>query len=239
MTRVSDPTPHGAPAWWSRAGWVALAVAGMCCLAWLLPPSATNTPLPRKPPPLEVAAHTAREPEVAAMAGWDRLPEAERTTLAPLRGSWSTLSPRQQAMWRLMAQRSLSRPPQAQRRLAARMQAWARMTPEQRARARFNLLQIANRYRPGYVKQQWQAYQGTTRREPVAAAAHAPPRLAPPAFAQASPGATTVLLSQLFELPPLDGPSRYDEPAAEPPATHADGLPVDPSASGTIVRTAP
>jgi len=44
----------------------------------------------------------------------------------------------------------------------------------------------------------------------------------PPAFVQASPGATTVLLSQLFDLRALDGPAE-DAGEATPDPASVDG----------------
>ena len=183
----------------SRRLWVAgLVAAAVSGLAVLMPPSASkhnrqSTALQGAPTP------TAHVPPVVTDLAWNRLSAAQRRTLEPLRGTWSTLTAEQQDRWRLIADRIQARPQQVQRRLAARIAEWASLSPRQRAQARLNFLELAQRYKPSQRKERWQAYQSAKPNKGQVAIARGRPKLVPPAFVQASPGATTVLLSQLFE----------------------------------------
>lgn len=147
---------------------------------------------------------------------WDRLSVGQQRTLEPLKRSWSSLTAEQQEKWRLVADRFQAKPLHVQRRLAARIDEWARLTPQQRAHARLNFLELARHYNPMHRKEQWQAYQHVKPLERHAVTGGALPRVLPPVFVQASPGATTVLLSQLFELPSPDDAAERDEAAHDP-----------------------
>jgi len=196
-----------------------LAAAAVSGLVLLLPPSVGEHH--RKPVAIvRVATPAAHVPPVVADSGWDRLSAVEQRTLDPLRGTWSTLTAEQQDKWRAIAHRVQGRPRHVQRRLAARIAEWASLSPEQRAHARLNYLELAKRYNTRQKKAQWQAYLSARPAQGRALTAVAPLRMVPPAFVQASPGATTVLLSQLYELPVTDDPVLREE-------TVQDSAPID------------
>lgn len=209
------------------AGMAAAALFGLALL--LVPPQGEQNP---QPSALQgTATPTEHAPPAVTDPAWGRLARVEQRTLEPLKATWSTLTAEQQAKWRLVADRFQTRPRHVQRRLAARITEWASLSPEQRAHARLNFLELAKRYSPRQRKEQWQAYQRAKPDNGQVATGHARTMLVPPAFVQASPGATTVLLSQLFELP------SFEEPAAHGEATRASP-PVD-EASAASVGAAP
>jgi Protein of unknown function (DUF3106) len=201
----------------SRRLWMAgLAAAAVSGLALLLPPSAGEHN--RKSTVHQGAVTpTAHVPPIDTDLAWNRLSIVERRTLEPLRGTWSTLTAEQQDKWLAIAHRFQARPPHVQRRLAARSAEWASLSPQQRAHARLNFLDLAKRYNPRQRKEQWQAYQSAKPAEGYALTPGAQLRIVPPAFVQASPGATTVLLSQLYRLPPTDDAAEREQAAQDPP----------------------
>ncbi len=160
------------------------------------------------------AAHAA---PASAGPAWARLSAIEQRTLTPLKDTWSTLTVEQQNSWRSIVGRVQAKPRHVQRRLASRIAEWASLTPLQRAHARLNFLELSERYNQGQRKRQWQAYKrAKPDKEPVTLEP-AQPGLLPPALVQASPGATTVLLSRLFDLPSVDDVPERNEPVSDPP----------------------
>lgn len=209
-----------------------------CAMAWWLRPSpgpgaATSPVVQTGSPPATPA------PSALADAEWDRLSSFEQRMLEPLKGMWSTLPPQQRHQWRLVVDHMQARPPRQQHLLAVRIEQWARMSPEQRTRARLNFLEAAGRYTRKQRQEQWQAYQALKSRAGQAQAPSAQPLLVPPALARATPGATTVLLSQLFRAPAADDVSELDEGAT---ALHPAEGPAPPSsepASSTAGEVVP
>lgn len=192
----------------------ALAAVAAFGLALLLAPSESQ----HGPSPAalqQTATPTAPMPPAVEDPAWVKLSAIEQRTLDPLKSTWSTLTTEQQDKWRLVVDRSRAKPRHVQLRLAARIAEWARLTPEQRASARLNFLQLARHYNPRQRKHQWLAFQKAKPVEGRAIAGGARPRVVPPAFVQASPGATTVLLSQLYDLPPPDDAAERGEAARD------------------------
>jgi hypothetical protein len=185
----------------SRRLWVAgLAAAAVSGLALLMPLS--DGKHDRKSAALQaVAVPAAQVPPVVTDLAWNRLSAVQQRTLEPLRASWSSMTAEQQNKWRLIADHIRAKPQQVQRRHAERIAEWASLSPQQRAHARLNFLELAQRYNPRQRKEQWQAYRSAKPNQGKVAIAPDRARLVPPAFVRASPGATTVLLSQLFEPP--------------------------------------
>lgn len=155
-------------------------------------------------------------PPIAIDPAWGKLSTIEQRTLEPLKSIWSTLTAAQQDKWRLVVDRFQAKPRHVQRRLAARIAEWARLTPEQRARARVKFLELAKHYNPMQRKQEWLAFRKARPIEGHAITGGTLLRVVPPAFVQASPGATTVLLSQLYDLPSLDDAPERHEAAQDP-----------------------
>ena len=202
----------------SRRYWpAALAAALVSALTLLLFTLASDrksqSVVPSAAPPVAAVVSP-----VIADPAWSRLSVVERRILEPLSGTWPTMTAEQQDKWRLIADSSQNKPQQVQRRLAARIAEWVRLSPRQRAHARLNFLELAKRYNPRQRQAQWQAYQTAKPNPEQAAIGRRQPVVVSPAFVQASPGATTVLLSQLFDLPALDQAAEDGgEAAPEPP----------------------
>jgi hypothetical protein len=195
------------------AGWVAAAGSG---LALLLATSISQEG-PKSAAQVATTTPIAHVSPVVTDPAWDRLSVVQQRTLEPLKGSWLSMTAEQQEKWRLVVDRLQTKPQHVQRRLAARIAEWARLTPQQRAHARLNFLELAKRYNPRQRKEQWQAYQHVKPIEGHAVTGDALPRVLSPVLVQASPGATTVLLSQLFELPSTDDAAEREEAALDPP----------------------
>jgi len=198
------------------AGWVAAAGSG---LALLLATSISQEG-PKSAAQVATTTPIAHVSPVVTEPAWDRLSVVQQRTLEPLKGSWSSLTAEQQEKWRLLVDRFQAKPQHVKHRLAARIARiaeWARLTPQQRADARLNFLEMAKHHNPRQRKEQWQAYQRVKPIEGHAVTGGALPRVGPPVFVQASPGATTVLLPQLFELPSLDDAAEREKAALDPP----------------------
>lgn len=218
---AGDSKRHSPRARSSRLWLAGLAAAAAFGLALLLVPSESQ----HGPSPAalqQTATSTAPTPPFVEDPAWVKLSAIEQRTLEPLKSTWSTLTAEQQDKWRLVVNRFQAKPPHVQRRLAARVVEWARFTPEQRAHARLNFLELAKHYSPRQRKQQWLAFQKAKPIEGRALTGVDLPRVVPPAFVQASPGATTVLLSQLYELPSPDDAIEQDESAQDPRPIDAD-----------------
>lgn len=203
------------------AGMAAVAAFG---LALLLVPSEIEQS--RRSAGLQATTpSTVSAPPFVEDPAWTKLSAIEQRTLEPLKSTWSMLTAEQQDKWRLVVDRFQAKPQHVQRRLAARIAEWARLTPEQRAHARLNFLELAKHFNPRQRKQQWLAFQKAKPIEGRATTGVDLPRVVPPAFMQASPGATTVLLSRLYELPSPDDAVEHDETPQDPRPINEDGAP--------------
>lgn len=211
-----------------------LAAAAVAVLVLLLAPSVGEHG--RKSAARQGAATpTVPVPPVVTDPAWAKLSASEQQTLEPLKASWSSLTAEQQDKWRLVVDRFQAKPRNVQRRLAARIAEWAHLTPQQRAHARLNFLELAKHYNPRQRKEKWQAYQSANPLPGHAVTAGARPEVVPPAFVQATPGATTVLLSQLYELPSPDDAAERNEAAPDPPPNGEQG----PQSMGARSASAP
>ena len=196
-----------------RQRWLRAASGAAFALGLAVLPFALDSQQRQPSNQLEATAIATATPAAAAAAAvapvvtdqaWSGLSVIEQRTLEPLRDTWPTLTAAQRKGWQLIADRFQAKPRQDQRRLAARIAEWSSLSPQQRARARLAFLELAKRYNPRQREAQWQAYQNAKPAAGHAANGHAPPRLVPPVLVQASHGATTVLLSRLFERPLAD-----------------------------------
>lgn len=169
-------------------------------LAHLLVPRAHENP--QRAAVLQTTTAAAAPLEVVPPA-WSRLSANEQRTLEPLRDSWTTMTVEQQRRWRLVAAQFHDRSRQSRHRLAARIAEWARLSPRQRAHIRQNFLSMAEHYSAGQRNERWQAYQRSKAGEVHPTTATTQRAFVLPGVAQASPGATTVLLSRIFDLPSL------------------------------------
>jgi len=194
-----------------------LAAAVVIGLVLLLPGSTGNQPRQGAAPHQSETSSATPNLGVSDPA-WSKLTWTEQQTLRPLLGVWSTMTVEQQEKWRLVVARVHGKPDHVQRRLEARIQHWARLTPEQRAHARLAFLEVTKGLTSKQKKDKWQAYQRLQPqpRQPVVATASRAVAV-PPGLVRAAPGATTVLLSQLFKLPATDEAQRPPDPAHSAP----------------------
>lgn len=82
---------------------------------------------------------------MGADPSWQRLNEAQRKSLEPLRQVWPSMNDARRDKWRLIADKMDRMPADARARLQGRMEHWARMTPQERAKARTGYLRFKNR----------------------------------------------------------------------------------------------
>lgn len=201
----------------SNRRWMASLVAAAGSALALLLATPISQEGPKSAAQLATATPIADVPPVVIDPAWSRLSIVQQRTLEPMKGSWLSMTAEQQAKWRLVVDRLQTKPQRVKRRLAARIAEWARLTPQERAHARLNFLELAKHHNPRQRKERWQAYQRVKPIEGRAITGGALPKVVPPVFVQASPGATTVLLSQLFELPSFDDAVEREEADLDPP----------------------
>lgn len=181
------------------------------------------------------ATRTEHAPTIALLpsidhrsdAAWAALTPAQQRSLMPFKAKWATMSGDEQQRWLRTADRFQAMSPQKQRRLHTRMEQWARMTPQQQAQARMRYRAAASQLSTRQKQDRWEAYQKvrSENRTRTLAASSLKPKA--PASVQVEPGATTVLMTQLFgsefiaqgaAQPQDDAPVADAETRLQPPA---------------------
>jgi Protein of unknown function (DUF3106) len=145
-------------------------------------------PPPAKAAPRPAPVRVAQAPKLEAKPTWLELTASQQQSLAPLTGSWSTLSEAHKRKWLAVAQSFPKMPPGEQARLHTRMAEWAALTPQQRVQARQNYFET--QALPGDDKKaKWEAYQALPAEEKkkLAAGAAAANPAAPPTAAAVQP----------------------------------------------------
>jgi Protein of unknown function (DUF3106) len=151
---------------------------------------------------------------------WKSLGANERHALAPLAGSWASLTPSQKRKWREVSRNFGALPAAEQEKMQQRMRQWAALSPQERAQARLNFgkaVEIARELTPAERLARWQAYQ--------ALPAEQKKKLAEQARAKrqgAAPAAQPVSTQKLAMVPPISTAraTRAGEvPAESPEAT--------------------
>jgi len=115
---------------------------------------------------------------------WSELTAAQQQALAPLSGTWDTVSEAQKRKWLAMSQNFPRMPVAEQAKLHSRMTEWAALSAEQRTQARLNFGET-QQLAPDNKKAKWEAYQALSPEEKRKLAATAPK--APAAAAAVKP----------------------------------------------------
>lgn len=166
---------------------------------------------------------------------WARLPLPHQQLLAPLRATWASMSTDRRHKWLLIADRLSAMSPQLQRRAHNRVEQWARLTPGQRARARVTFLQAILRFPPKQRVRLWETYREAGPSERPQTAVEPLLRPIPLAVVQVTPGATTVLMTQIAGAPTTTRSS--SGPTTRPPNRSHDGIVrIGAGNAGTAVR---
>lgn len=118
-----------------------------------LPPSVAAPAQGQRPAPVRVA-----QAKVEARPTWSEMSPARRQALAPLTGTWSTLTEAHKRKWLVVADSFARMPPAEQARLHTRMAEWAALSPQQRVQARQNYFAI-QQVPESDKKAKWEAYQ--------------------------------------------------------------------------------
>jgi hypothetical protein len=107
---------------------------------------------------------------------WRELGQPEQQALAPLAGTWDTLSQAQKRKWRALSTNFSKLSADDQAKLHSRMTEWVALSPRQRTEARLNF-GIVKQVPPDERKAKWEAYQALSPEEKrkLAAGAARPP----------------------------------------------------------------
>jgi hypothetical protein len=108
--------------------------------------------------------------------GWGTLSTSQQQSLAPLAGSWNSLSPSHQRKWLALSENFSKLTVPEQQVLHSRMREWAALSTRQRAQARLNFGE-ATQMTGADKKAMWEAYQALPAEEKkkLAAGAQAKP----------------------------------------------------------------
>lgn len=115
---------------------------------------------------------------------WRELTPAQQQALAPLAGTWDTISEAQKRKWIALSKNFPMMSGAEQAKLHSRMSDWVALSPQQRTQARLNFGQT-QQLAPSDKKAQWEAYQALSPEEKRKLAAKAPK--APAAAAAVKP----------------------------------------------------
>jgi len=135
-----------------------------------------STQAPIRPAPVREAP--APRPE--SKPTWAELTPQQQKALAPLSGTWRSLSEGHKRKWLALSENFATMPPPEQARLHSRMTEWAALSPQQRTLARLNFAE-AQKVAPTDKQAKWEAYQALPPEEKrklaagAAAAAAKPP----------------------------------------------------------------
>jgi hypothetical protein len=236
-------------------------------------PAPTVASAPKPPASLGSSASRAPARGTSAARGngrsvssptWRELGQPEQQALAPLAGTWDTLSQAQKRKWRALSRNFSKLSPDDQAKLHSRMTEWVALSPRQRTEARLNF-GIVKQVPPDERKAKWEAYQALSPEEkrklaagaarpPVTAAAIrpvAPGKLATvprPKLSSSAPRHALVAPGKLDRntLLPHHGPASAPKPAVAPaaapaatPGASAPAAAVVPAAPATAAPAAP
>jgi hypothetical protein len=128
-----------------------------------------------------VRAASARlaTPKAEAKPTWSELSPAEQQSLAPLAGTWRSLTEAHKRKWIALSENYPTMPPGEQARLHSRMAEWAALSPQQRTQARLNFA-ATQQVAPVEKKAKWEAYQALPPEEKRKLAAGAAAAKPPP-----------------------------------------------------------
>ncbi|MDE2416570.1 MAG: DUF3106 domain-containing protein [Burkholderiales bacterium] len=134
--------------------------------------------------PLAAVAQLAPEPAVqkprvtgasSSVLGapmWSELKPSQQQSLAPLAGTWNTLSDNQRRKWIALAHNYPNLALVEQQKLHSRMAEWAALKPKDREQARWNFAET-KKIAPSDLAANWEAYQALSPEVRKKLAAHA------------------------------------------------------------------
>jgi hypothetical protein len=153
-------------------------------------------------------AHAPAGPRSEAKPTWNELNPQQQQSLAPLAGTWRTLSEAHKRKWLALSKNYHSMPPAEQARLHSRMGEWANLSPQQRTIARMNY--AATQAVPANDKKaKWEAYQALPPEEKRKLASRAAAgKPVPPTAINVHPGASAPRLAHIPKQKKPESPAR-------------------------------
>ena len=128
---------------------------------------------------------------------WTALSATQRDALAPLEQVWPTLNESVRRRWLVIASSFASKPRETQDRMHAKMAQWSKLSPSQRAEARLRYLQAA-KLDAKAKRERWEAYNKIQPEQRPRTQAANQIEVVPPMSVRVHPGATTLMMPQLF-----------------------------------------
>lgn len=108
---------------------------------------------PARPAPVRTSSRKAESTPT-----WRELTPPQQQALAPLAGTWASLTATHKRKWLALSANYPALPPAEQARLHSRMGEWAALSPQQRTQARLNFAE-SKAVPKGDKKAKWEAYQ--------------------------------------------------------------------------------
>ena len=125
------------------------------------------------------SATVAKSAKAETKPLWTELTPAQRQALAPLAGTWPTISEAQKRKWLEISKGYPSLTPEGQSIMHSRMTEWVGLSAQQRAQARLNFAktkELSNELTPEEKQARWQSYQALSAEEKQKLAAKATPK---------------------------------------------------------------
>lgn len=169
---------------------------------------------------------------------WAALPPLQRQALAPLAGTWDSLSAGQQRKWLEVSRNYPALPVADQAKMHGRMSEWVALSARERSAARLNFAattEIAKELSPEEKKAKWDAYQALSpdERKKLANQASRPP-------VGAAPATRPVATQKLAILPSASNAGATARPPKMPADLKPEAKPVQtaPGAAADAASTA-
>ena len=155
-----------------------LSLATPACWALALAqaqPAPGAAPSAVRPGPVKLtqASSAAKAQAEATRPSWAALTGPQQQALAPLAGTWNTISEAQKRKWLALSQNYPKLPAAEQAVMHSRMTEWVALSPQQRTQARLNFAET-KKLAPDDKKAKWEAYQALPPEEKRKLAADAP-----------------------------------------------------------------
>jgi hypothetical protein len=144
-----------------------------------------GTPSVSSQAPIRAASSRVATPKAEAKPSWAELTPPQQQSLAPLAGTWRSLSEAHKRKWLALSQTYPTMPPGEQLRLHSRMAEWAALSPQQRTQARLNFAESQGVSPSVDKRAKWEAYQALPPEEKSKLAGAAAAKPAPPPTAVA------------------------------------------------------
>ncbi|MDB5900375.1 MAG: hypothetical protein JWP22_2316 [Ramlibacter sp.] len=144
-----------------------------------------GTPSVSTQAPIRAASARVATAKVEAKPLWAELTALQQQSLAPLAGTWRSLSEAHKRKWMAVSETYPAMPPGEQLRLHSRMAEWAALSPQQRTQARLNFAESRGVAPSVDKRAKWEAYQALPPEEKRKLAGAAAAKPAPPPTAVA------------------------------------------------------